>query len=66
MLAVDSISRKQSSLFAHYLYLIIKAPIGANIIKVEMVEIESTSELGIPDESTVHSLSFSLKSLSIE
>jgi len=41
-------------------------PERVEVFKVEMVEIESTSELGITDESTVCSLSFGLKSLSIE
>ncbi len=37
-----------------------------SLILVEMSRIEPESELGMPDESTVRSQSFGLKSLSIE
>lgn len=68
MLAVDSISRTQSSLCSHHLHeqKSLNQKVEQIFVFVEMVEIESTSELGSPFDSTVCSLSFGLKSLSIE
>ncbi len=61
MTPVDSISRKQSSLLTHHLRAKRKLPKGSLLFAVEMVEIESTSENGRSDESTVRSSSFDLK-----
>lgn len=67
MTPLDSISRKPSSWLAHHLHRKYKTrQMAGKYFSVEMVEIESTSELGSHVESTVRRRFFDLKLLSQE